>query len=1062
MDKPYTNQPQDEEAPDWEEPAAGFARRPTGESQPPTGDAWRNAGASRALPDSSWANSAPDNDLTLEDAAFLDDDVPLVVRSGNPPSGGGFPPSGGSGFGAPVTGPRRFGASPLLVGLVVVASLGVLLGGVVLGVLALRAAGFWPNTPLTPAPASGPSITLDPAWGRPGVLVTVTGAGWRPAETVTLQLGPPGELPTAPISVGAVTAQFDGTFRTGFSVPVVSPWADFTEVRILAHGETSGYNATSVFNMRPDAALTGTPGAAPTTAAPTATPTPLMTPTATPTPEPTATATSLPMPTPVPAWQGEYFNTPVLLGKAAAVRQDSALDFDWGKQAPAPGILQDGFSVRWTRTVNLVAGTYRFYATADDGVRVYLNGELIIDEWHGARSDIYTADRALQAGDHVMIVEYFEGWGDAHVRFWWDRPSDFPQWRGEYFDNSELSGNPVVTRNDPALNFTWGGGSPADGVPADRFSVRWTRALAFDSGTYRFRALVDDGVRVYIDGARVIDAWENGRPREVTGEIPLAAGNHTIRVEYYEAAGDATMQLSWEAVNAYPDWRGEYWNNRSLAGLPLLVRNDTGIDFTWETGAPAPQLPADGFSARWTRTMNFAAGAYRFRVLVDDGARLWIDDRLVIDGWQDGAAREMTADVSLTAGNHALRLEMYEAVGQARIRLGWELAPISFTDWKGEYWSNAALSGSPALVRNDQAIGFDWGRDAPDAALPVDNFSARWSRTVNLPAGFYRFTARADDGVRILLNNQLILDEWHTSSGAATYAVERQLNAGGYTIVVEYYEGAGNALVRASYERLGDQPTPTPSATLSPTPTSTATSTATPTPTFTPTPTGTPEPGVTETPSATPTETPTPTATPTVTPTTEPVTTTSVWINEIMPRPGFRDWNGDGLVNDGDAWIELHNTTQQALDISHWVLEVEQAENPNAYIDSPMLTRYQFPLGTTIQAGGWLVVYSKDSGLSLSGAIQLTDGAVLRDEVGPEAVETLETLPADLVLSRSADGGWEEGWNPSPGVENVPPNEDQPGDVLDPALPPGGVAPTPAPGGGWFERLIRRLFGGSN
>ncbi|MCB0211210.1 MAG: SH3 domain-containing protein, partial [Anaerolineae bacterium] len=74
---------------------------------------------------------------------------------------------------------------------------------------------------------------------------------------------------------------------------------------------------------------------------------------------------------------------------------------------------------------------------------------------------------------------------------------------------------------------------------------------------------------------------------------------------------------------------------------------------------------------------------------------------------------------------------------------------IVITEWRGEYYNNRNLSGNPALVRNDVAVSFDWGLNAPASELPADNFSARWTRQLDYSAGAYRFYARADDGVRL-------------------------------------------------------------------------------------------------------------------------------------------------------------------------------------------------------------------------------------------------------------------------------------------------------------------------
>jgi PKD repeat protein len=244
-------------------------------------------------------------------------------------------------------------------------------------------------------------------------------------------------------------------------------------------------------------------------------------------------------------------------------------------------------------------------------------------------------------------------------------------WRGEYFNNLALTGAPVLVRNDAAINFNWGAGSPSSLMPADNFSVRWSRTLDFPAGLYRFYAKFDDGLRLYVDDALLIDAWQDGPSRQLSVERQLSGGSHRLRLEYYEHTGDAVIQTWWERVDAasYPDWKGEYWSNSSLSGSPALVRNEVTIDFNWGYGWPGPGLPVDQFSARWSRTWYFSEGAYRFHAIVDDGLRLYVDDSLVIDSWRDGSQRELIADRWLWDGVHTLRVEYYENVGQAVVKV---------------------------------------------------------------------------------------------------------------------------------------------------------------------------------------------------------------------------------------------------------------------------------------------------------------------------------------------------------------------------------------------------------
>ena len=119
-----------------------------------------------------------------------------------------------------------------------------------------------------------------------------------------------------------------------------------------------------------------------------------------------------------------------------------------------------------------------------------------------------------------------------------------------------------------------------------------------------------------------------------TAAIQLAEGEHEIVVAYLDQQGAASVALRWEALTTFADWRGEYFANPDLSGEPALVRNDTAVDFDWGDASPAPGLvPADEFSARWTRTLGFAQGIYRFSITANDGARVLVDNQIVIDAW---------------------------------------------------------------------------------------------------------------------------------------------------------------------------------------------------------------------------------------------------------------------------------------------------------------------------------------------------------------------------------------------------------------------------------------------
>jgi type IV pilus assembly protein PilY1 len=124
------------------------------------------------------------------------------------------------------------------------------------------------------------------------------------------------------------------------------------------------------------------------------------------------------------AFAGSYFNNKTLSGTAVLTRTEN-IDFDWGTGSPGGGVNSDNFSAVWTSSSKAFAtGNYRFQSVSDDGVRVYVNGNLVIDNWTDHSTTTNTsADIALTAGSALDVrVEYYEAGGGATVRLQWLPP----------------------------------------------------------------------------------------------------------------------------------------------------------------------------------------------------------------------------------------------------------------------------------------------------------------------------------------------------------------------------------------------------------------------------------------------------------------------------------------------------------------------------------------------------------------------------------------------------------------------------------------------------------------
>ena len=280
-----------------------------------------------------------------------------------------------------------------------------------------------------------------------------------------------------------------------------------------------------------------------------------------------------PPPSSFPQWRGEYYNNQDLAGAPAVVRNDRAIAFNWGLGWPNPKISADHFSVRWTRTVNLNQGTYRFSVRTDDGARLFVDNVLVIDQWHPASGETYVVDVPLGTGNHVVRMEYYEdtGYAYAYLTYAWVSsavpvqpiepvptpipgvpPTPIPgggtagsAWTCTYFGNQDLD-DPIASVIVPQLNFNWGGNSPYPGVPRNLWSMRCTSVQYMpSSGLYQFNAQVDDGVRLFVDGNAVINAWSNHAGTTQVGTANLNAGPHNLTVEYYQFGHDSLLTVWW-------------------------------------------------------------------------------------------------------------------------------------------------------------------------------------------------------------------------------------------------------------------------------------------------------------------------------------------------------------------------------------------------------------------------------------------------------------------------------------------------------------------------------------
>ena len=243
------------------------------------------------------------------------------------------------------------------------------------------------------------------------------------------------------------------------------------------------------------------------------------------------------------------------------------------------------------------------------------------------------------------------------------------------------------------LNQTYGlNRSPVPGlVPTVDYSARFAKVVNEGAGTYTFSMFHDDGARVLIDGELVFNAWvDSAGTTEKTFSVQLDGGDHTVVVEYFQAAGGAKLILDYEVVSgcAASGWSATYFAGKELQGAPLAAACVAELNQTYGLNrSPVPGLvPTVDYSARFAKVVNEGAGTYTFSMFHDDGARVLIDGELVFNAWVNYPGRRRRRSVCSWMGAITPSWSSTTRRGWRRLILDYEvIAGCAASEWSATY-----------------------------------------------------------------------------------------------------------------------------------------------------------------------------------------------------------------------------------------------------------------------------------------------------------------------------------------------------------------------------------------
>ena len=237
------------------------------------------------------------------------------------------------------------------------------------------------------------------------------------------------------------------------------------------------------------------------------------------------------------------------------------------------------------------------------------------------------------------------------------------------------------------------------------------RTLPIDAGVRSVALIGPDAVEARLGGYTI----EGARGQSILDGLRARLGE---RVRHAPGPGRRHAGPVVVPQEAFDSLRGEYFDNIALDGVPRASRRDPQIDFRWTFNEPAEGVSSDWYSVRWTGKLRVPAGGVRrLGVEGNDGYRLYLDGRLLIDNWRKESYRTTLVPAALAAGAaHDIRLEFFESAGNARVRLVWDASPRDDEE--------ARIDSAVALAqRSEVAIvvaGIEEGefRDRSSLALP--------------------------------------------------------------------------------------------------------------------------------------------------------------------------------------------------------------------------------------------------------------------------------------------------------------------------------------------------------
>ncbi len=521
--------------------------------------------------------------------------------------------------------------------------------------------------------------------------------------------------------------------------------------------------------------------------------------------------------------QGDYYDN-IDFTNLTVTRVDATVNFNWGNDSPDPLIGADTFSIRWTGQVQpQYSETYTFYTTTDDGVRLWVDNQLIIDKWIDQGSTEWSGTISLTGeAKYDIKMEYYENGGGALAELRWSSPSR-PK---EIIPQSRLYSDTTPPAAPTGLTATAGDA---------QVSLDWADNTEPDLAGYDvYRSTTMGGPYSVIDFDLTTSEYtDNSVSNGTTYYYVVTAVDTSFNESGYSNEASATPASGGTVGTILREW----WEGISGTAVSDLTSNANYPDYpTGSEEITSFEGPMDWAENYGTRIRGYihppASGDYTFWIASDDNSELWLSTDTepanvtiiaYVPSWTNSRewtkyAEQQSSSIPLTGGQkYYIEALQKEGSGGDNLAVAWQGPGITqqvidgsyLSPWWtgigmgkgliGNYYDNTDFT-NPKVSRLDPTVNFDWGNDSPDQWMGADTFSIRWAGQVQpLYSETYTFYTTTDDGVRLWVNNQLLIDKW-IDQGPTEWSSTITLTAEvKYDIKMEYYENGGGAVAKLSW-----------------------------------------------------------------------------------------------------------------------------------------------------------------------------------------------------------------------------------------------------------------------